>query len=102
MMTSGGVPRLVVGKILNHVEKGVTATYDRSSYDTDKRVALDWWALRLKRCWRTSVARRLQLAAQVNPNLVDEPVSASGSCSGLGPKTSTLTEGALTYQRLTH
>jgi integrase len=48
MMTSGGVPRLVVGKILNHVEKGVTAIYDRSSYDAEKREALDWWARRLQ------------------------------------------------------
>ena len=30
-------------KILNHVETGVTAVYDRYSYDNDKRVALDAW-----------------------------------------------------------
>ena len=29
-MTSAGVPRLVVGKILNHAETGVTAVYDRN------------------------------------------------------------------------
>lgn len=48
MMTSGGVPRLVVGKILNHAEKGVTATDDRSSYDAEKREALDWWGRRIE------------------------------------------------------
>jgi len=47
MMTSGGVPRLIVGKILNHRESGVTAVYDRHSYDAEKRVALDWWATKL-------------------------------------------------------
>jgi integrase len=47
LMAGGGVPRLVVGKILNHVEPGVTAVYDRHSYDAEKRAALDWWALKL-------------------------------------------------------
>jgi integrase len=44
LMASGGVPRLVVSKILNHVERGVTAVYDRHSYDQEKRLALDQWA----------------------------------------------------------
>ena len=39
-----GVPRLVIAKILNHVEMGVTAVYDRHSYDAEKRAALAWWA----------------------------------------------------------
>ena len=43
-MASAGVPRLVVGKVLNHVEQGVTAVYDRHSYDGEKRAALDTWA----------------------------------------------------------
>ena len=42
-MTSMGIPRLVVGKILNHAELGVTAVYDRHSYDDQKRDALDRW-----------------------------------------------------------
>ena len=46
-MTSIGVPRLVVAKILNHVEQGVTQVYDRHSYDVEKRQALDLWASRL-------------------------------------------------------
>ena len=33
LMVGGGVPRLVVSKILNHVETGVTAVYDRHGYD---------------------------------------------------------------------
>lgn len=47
LMTAGGVSRLVVSKLLNHVERGVTAIYDRHSYDSEKREALDWWARRL-------------------------------------------------------
>lgn len=38
-----GIPRLVVSKILNHVESGVTAIYDRHSYDAEKREALAKW-----------------------------------------------------------
>ena len=38
-----GVPRLVVSKILNHADSGVTAVYDRASYDPEKRQALDAW-----------------------------------------------------------
>lgn len=46
-MVGAGVPRLVVSKILNHVETGVTAVYDRHSYDLEKRAALDFWGKRL-------------------------------------------------------
>jgi hypothetical protein len=44
MMTGAGVSRLVVSKVLNHAEKGITAVYDRHSYDAEKRVALETWA----------------------------------------------------------
>lgn len=47
-MTSLGIPRLVVSKILNHVEQGVTAVYDRHSYDEEKREALATWGDRLQ------------------------------------------------------
>lgn len=46
-MASIGVPRLVISKVLNHVEQGVTRVYDRHSYDREKREALDAWAERL-------------------------------------------------------
>jgi integrase len=42
-MTSMGIPRLVISKILNHVESGVTRVYDRHSYDPEKREALERW-----------------------------------------------------------
>ena len=46
-MTALGVPRLVVSKILNHVENGVTAVYDRHSYDNEKKEALEKWGNKL-------------------------------------------------------
>jgi integrase len=48
-MASSGTPRLVISKILNHVEKGVTAVYDRHSYDGEKKIALDGWDRTLAR-----------------------------------------------------
>ncbi|MGH9163771.1 MAG: tyrosine-type recombinase/integrase [Vicinamibacteraceae bacterium] len=48
LMVGAGVPRLVVSKILNHVETGVTAVYDRHSCDQEKRQALDFWGRRLE------------------------------------------------------
>ncbi|MBT3703261.1 MAG: tyrosine-type recombinase/integrase [Alphaproteobacteria bacterium] len=48
-MTSMGINRLTVSKILNHAESGVTAVYDRHSYDNEKREALDAWGLRLSK-----------------------------------------------------
>ena len=47
MMASMGVTRVVIGHILNHTERGVTAVYDRYSYDREKRDALEAWAGRL-------------------------------------------------------
>jgi integrase len=48
LMTGMGISRLVVSKILNHVERGITAVYDRHSYDLEKRQALDSWARKLQ------------------------------------------------------
>ena len=43
MMTGMGISRLVVSKILNHVESGITAVYDRHSYDQEKQQAMNAW-----------------------------------------------------------
>jgi len=48
-MTALGISRLVVSKILNHVERSVTAIYDRHSYDKEKREALEMWGTKLKK-----------------------------------------------------
>ena len=47
-MASAGISRLVISKILNHVDSGVTAVYDRHSYDKEKRKALNAWARQLE------------------------------------------------------
>jgi integrase len=48
MMTGRGVSRLVVGKVLNHSEQGVTGKhYDLYEYLNEKRAALDLWGARL-------------------------------------------------------
>lgn len=46
--TMAGDSPWVVSKLLNHVENGVTAVYDRHSYDREKRQALEAWGLKLK------------------------------------------------------
>jgi integrase len=43
------VSQFVVSKILNHSQKGVTAIYDRYSYDAEKKAALDKWDRELRR-----------------------------------------------------
>ena len=48
MISSMGTPRLVVSKILNHVDSSVTAVYDRHGYDQEKRDALTTWAHKLR------------------------------------------------------
>ncbi len=47
-MTGAGISRLVVSRILNHHEPGVTAAYDRHSYDPEKRQALELWGRRVE------------------------------------------------------
>ena len=53
-ITAMGIPRLTVSKILNHVESGVTAVYDRHSYDKEKQQALYKWSKRLEKIVKTS------------------------------------------------
>jgi integrase len=46
-MCAIGIPRLVVSKILNHVDNSITAIYDRHSYDTEKTNAIEAWGRKL-------------------------------------------------------
>jgi integrase len=64
LMTGSGTSRLVVSKILNHVEQGVTAVYDRHSYDPEKQVALDSWARTLAALLEDKKANVVQFAAR--------------------------------------
>jgi integrase len=60
-MASSGTARLTIGKILNHVESGVTATYDRHSYDQEKRKALSAWGRKLESITSGKKARVIEL-----------------------------------------
>ena len=46
-MASMGIAASTVDRVLNHVEKGVSGIYNRYSYDSEKRKALDAWSRRL-------------------------------------------------------
>ena len=59
-MTSLGISRLVVAKILNHVERGVTAVYDRHSYDREKRIALETWGATIQELTSTAPSEGAQ------------------------------------------
>jgi integrase len=48
LMAGHGIARLTISKVLNHVERSVTAVYDRHSYDAEKASALAWWDARVK------------------------------------------------------
>ena len=41
--------RLVLKKILNHVDDDITGVYDRYSYDAEKQSAMNTWNDRLRR-----------------------------------------------------
>jgi integrase len=43
-----GTDRIVISKILNHAEAGVTSVYDRHQYDHEKSRVLDRWGKRLQ------------------------------------------------------
>lgn len=58
-MASVGVSRVVLAKILNHVENSVTAIYDRASYDQEKLEALTRWGWMLGRITQPKSKNRL-------------------------------------------
>jgi len=48
MMSGNGTPRAVLKMILNHVDRDITAVYDRYSYDAEKEKALTAWGKKLE------------------------------------------------------
>ena len=62
-MASMGTSRVTIGKILNHVEPGVTAVYDRHSYDQEKRKALNAWGRKLESIVTGKKAKVIELKA---------------------------------------
>jgi hypothetical protein len=73
-MTGMGIPRLAVAKLLNHVESGVTAIYDRHSYDREKREALDAWAERL-----LAIVGPTQAEGSTMPSVPDVGTAGAGA-----------------------
>jgi integrase len=48
LMASGGVPRFLISRILNHSqERDITSVYDRYSDDAEKRAAMEFWRRQL-------------------------------------------------------
>lgn len=47
LASMSGIDRLVISKVLNHAESGVTKVYDRYSYDREKQLAMDRWSSEL-------------------------------------------------------
>jgi integrase len=74
-MTSIGISRLTVSKILNHAETGITSVYDRHSYDTEKRAALDAWGARLVEIIGARPERRNVVRL---PTPIAAPLTAAG------------------------
>jgi hypothetical protein len=71
-MASMGIPRLVISKVLNHVERGITAVYDRHGYDREKRAALEAWAAKLADIIARDGGRGDAVAPFVEPWMVRE------------------------------
>ncbi len=65
-VTEMGIPRLVVSKILNHAEGGVTWKYDRHEYEAEKRDALDRWGKRVDEILKNKSGKIRQLALQAD------------------------------------
>jgi integrase len=68
-MTSIGISRLVVSKLLNHVENSVTAIYDRHSYDAEKLNALEAWGKKLHDIINDVTANNVITLKTVNSNI---------------------------------
>ena len=47
-MAKAGVERFIIARVLNHSDKTITAIYERHSYDSEKRKALNAWERRLR------------------------------------------------------
>ena len=47
-LRSLGIDRLVVSKLLNHAEGGITRIYDRYTADSEQAAAMERWANRLR------------------------------------------------------
>lgn len=63
-MASGGVPRFVISRILNHAaEKDIPGVYDRYSYDSEKRAAMEFWNRQLSAILKGQSAKTVRRLA---------------------------------------
>ena len=62
-MRSLGIDRLVVSKLLNHAESGITKTYDRYAADPEKAAAMERWADRLREIISGEKSEKVYFAA---------------------------------------
>jgi integrase len=62
-MAEAGISRLIVGKVLNHKEREITAIYDRYGYAPEIRRALDAWNTRLEEFLRPHASNVASLRA---------------------------------------
>lgn len=46
--TGAGISRFIISRILNHVDKSITARYDLHGHDNEKKRALDTWERKLR------------------------------------------------------
>ena len=66
-MSRLGVPRLVIAKILNHADTGVTAIYDRADYELEIRDGLSRWGSKLQELLDIDLAPSEQLPSTAAP-----------------------------------
>ena len=60
LMASGGVPRFVISRILNHSEdKNITSVYDRYGYDSEKKATMNFWNRQLSAVLKGKTKSRL-------------------------------------------
>lgn len=101
-MAAIGVPHLVIGQVLNHAERGVTAVYDRHSYDPEKRIALSKWDARLNEILGNTPKRKGPTDEEVFADFVEtvENAPAYASAEKARPRTIAVTLDADQWSRI--
>ena len=88
-MASLGIARLTISKVLDHVETGVTAVYDRHGYDAEKRHALEAWASHLEGILsdepKTGSAIVARSPGWLSLNVIDPPWASAMARTRLRP-----------------
>lgn len=92
-MAALGVPRLVVGQILNHAERGVTAVYDRHSYDQEKMAAQNKWDTKLANILGLKSEREKSPEEITVANFIEEIQNAPAFKKKMGKRSGKITVG---------